>query len=159
MIRTEHCHIEWTDASATWGANAFPGIGNLIAWLICIDLAHAGVVEFPALTAMGRYLKAGALKGLQLLNGHDSSADGKNRASPLAVAAFGTLYRYLEQRLTTQQRLVMLFNVGLVEHTLCKYKRCESCMPHHGSVALESEDEEECENGENDEEDLMDFTM
>ena len=99
----------------------YHGVGPLIALLICGDLALAGVIESPTKQQMGEEIASlakGAKCGLERLNLVDASSSKADIAN-----AFVTLYDYLDEHLTADEKELMGFSLWMLEHALCKYAR------------------------------------
>lgn len=101
---------------------AFPGFGALLSWLTALDLAHAGVVEFPTVNetcGIIREMGKGAMAGLVALGGLPNA---KASLAQVTVAVV-KLDTYLSNRFTDAQLEFIVYNVGMEEHGLCKYSR------------------------------------
>ncbi|KAF6759706.1 hypothetical protein DFP72DRAFT_806004 [Ephemerocybe angulata] len=100
-------------------SNEFPSIGPLIAYLIAADYAIAGVIDMPDDFTMGRLIfriGKGGLKGLTALGFKVSTEDE-------TADAFHALYDIVCKRISVERRAQMDFNVFVLEHMLCKFKR------------------------------------
>lgn len=101
-------------------SSQFPGMGNLVAFLIIGDLAHLGVVSMPSAAEVGsmvRKLNKGAFEGLRLL-GLDCEAHDF-----LIDAAFLQLYKYMDEKLSEWEKEASSWSQMVLENGLCKYKR------------------------------------
>lgn len=100
------------------GAMLYPTMGALIAYLVCVDLTYAGVLDRPGVAQMGASvseLAKGARTGLENLNLITPDA-----SKTQVDNAFQALYHYLEANFAFEG---LQLDVFVVEHGLCKYKR------------------------------------
>lgn len=101
----------------------FPNIAELAALLICGDCAAAGLIPFPASDVMGKLIirvKAGGLQGLKGL--HLISQDKKTQSSQV-IDAVTAIHTFLNNQLTADEKSCMGYNIFMLEHSLCKFKR------------------------------------
>ena len=99
----------------------FPNIGGLTALLIVGDLIEAGVIQVSSPDEWGSLVvdvDKGAKKGLRNLKLIDANAPPQT-----VVQEFKALNDFLLERLTSEQREAMHYNVVMLEHGLCKHPR------------------------------------
>lgn len=122
---------KWLMASES----SFCNIGNLSALLICGDLIEAGIL--PMLTAheLGGLiftLDMGAKDAMQMLG-----LISKKASRVEVTDAFTSLDRCLQLELEEDEKVVMNYNVIMLEHTLCKIKRLTARGIKLGSILQE----------------------
>lgn len=101
-------------------SSQFPGMGDLLAFLIIGDLAHLGVLPMPSAVETGsfiRKLSRGAFGGLEILGLNCEAKDS------LIEAAFVQLYEYMDEELSETQKKTSAWSPMVLENGLCKYKR------------------------------------
>ncbi|KAL6301048.1 hypothetical protein BKA93DRAFT_739411 [Sparassis latifolia] len=106
---------QWTQS-----AN-LPQMGPLIGMLLAGDLCHAGKFRMPSAEEMGTLVSAvnkGAVSGLQYCS---LLPDTYSRAE--VVQAFKVAYNFLDTMLAEEEKVLITFNVIMVEHLLCKIQR------------------------------------
>jgi hypothetical protein len=99
----------------------FPNIGPLTALLICGDLAMTDFVEKPTVEQMAIIifrLKKGAFLGLERLGLIQPKAMFQE-----VLSGFSFLYDYLDANLSDEDKILIHFDVSMLEHALCKYTR------------------------------------
>jgi hypothetical protein len=107
----------------------FPNIGPLTAFLLAGDYAHTPLIPMPTPEVIGKHIhnmKKGAYDGLQRL-GLLHTTYKKNDASA-TVEKFQLLYNFLDNRLTAEEKSLIVFNGLMLENALCKYKRSEQAL-------------------------------
>lgn len=103
-------------------ANMLPSAGLLVQVLILGDLAYAGAIEMPTAQEMEdaiRTLKMGGYDALDMLG--IPLAASKSESS-----SFVELYHLLGGVLSSTEKEAMRFDAIMLEHTLCKIKRCRT---------------------------------
>ncbi|KAJ7212440.1 hypothetical protein C8J57DRAFT_1733078 [Mycena rebaudengoi] len=104
----------------TGKVHKFPLCGDLGGHLLTADYVDAGVVEPPDVITMARIackIDAGAVAGL-------AGLDYFSEAKPLNYQkqnTFISLYQYLDQELTDDEKLRLNWGPICLEHSLCKY--------------------------------------
>lgn len=102
-------------------AAMLPLAGSLVQILILGDLVYAGAVAMPtAQETEGavRKLKMGGYDALEML--------GIPLSPDKAQSSFVDLYHALNSTLSTAEKEAMKFDTIMLEHTLCKIKRCRT---------------------------------
>ena len=111
--------IEFSDLLRKFTSTDFPNIGPLIGYLIASDYAIAGIAKIPTAKDMGGIIHdigKGGLAGLMTLGFKCESREA-------TAAAFEVLYTEMLKRIPYRRRQEMDFNVFVLEHMLCKFKR------------------------------------
>ena len=99
----------------------FTNIGPLAALLICGDLIETGVLKMPDIDVWAKLIchvkKEGetGLQRLALLNDKYTEEE--------VVQVFSKLHNFIRQNLTKEERLMMGYNIIMLEHALCKFSR------------------------------------
>ncbi|KAJ7604060.1 hypothetical protein FB45DRAFT_958028 [Roridomyces roridus] len=110
----------------------FLEIGDLIAFLLAADFVYAGAVEMPSVDDAGYFvwkLNAGAVRGLETLGliaprRRKLSSSSYHLPDEAEVkSAFSQLYGFLDSRLSPEQKERMVFDLFMVENSLCKSGR------------------------------------
>ncbi|KAJ7731730.1 hypothetical protein B0H16DRAFT_1468906 [Mycena metata] len=102
----------------------FPRAGSLIAQLLVADYVDHGVIEAPSVREMGKIIfkiHAGSFKGLAAFGYFD--LDDPKVTESQVVDAFESLYGFLDNELTDDEKRNANFGTSMLEHTLCKYWR------------------------------------
>ena len=97
----------------------FPGMGNLVGWLLASDYTCAFLVGHPTAFDVGEIIfgiGAGSKQGLRLL-GFDTNSKKACGTAMEAVSAA------VHKELTLQERTGLGIDVITIEHALCKYAR------------------------------------
>jgi hypothetical protein len=105
----------------------FPGIGELIGFLLCGDLAHQGLIPLPSAETIGEAvhkLNKGGVRGLQDLDLVPQKPPGRKGDRSQITGAFSRLYKYMDIHLTQQEKDRTAFSTLVLENGLCKYHRC-----------------------------------
>lgn len=117
-FRTVWRHL--ADARGMDKAMLYPNIGDLIGYLICVDLVYAGILLAPSLDDMGDIVAdmgKGARDGLERL-GLVRKPANKSAVSHAFVDLVQYLYAHAPPDFAS-----LRFDMFIVEHGLCKYKR------------------------------------
>ena len=102
----------------------FRNIGSLSALLICGDLVEAGLVPMPSSRELAELIfkvGKGAKEGMAMLGLVKNGANREELGN-----AFESLDLALELKLTEEEKKAMGYNVIMLEHALCKFKRLTS---------------------------------
>lgn len=109
-----------TGRSAKDGEMLYPTMGLLIGYLLCVDLVSAGVLDPPSLDRMGEIvyeIGMGGREGLRKLR-----LIGERASKEEVSLAFRSLYDFLQDKFALQFP-DLHFDMFILEHGLCKYKR------------------------------------
>lgn len=106
------------------------GTGLLSQYLLCTDLAYAGVIKPPSVTEIAQQiyaLKSGGLNGLRLLGYCRKSLNRPRNSSEssedMVIEAFCRFFDDIDARLEDQEKEQMGWDPLMAEHTLCKVTR------------------------------------
>lgn len=110
-----------------------PGMGTLVAFVFCGDLAHLGVIDMPTADETAdfvRVLNRGAMAGLEhlgLVPKRAKGANGKRRKGSKSIVrdAFVKLYSYMDLHLTSTEKETTDWTPMVLENGLCKIQRVE----------------------------------
>ncbi|KAJ7264820.1 hypothetical protein C8J57DRAFT_1230586 [Mycena rebaudengoi] len=110
--------------------NRFAEIGALIGFLLAADFAYTGIVTFPdepTVATIMHEINAGGVKGLEIMGliNPRASGNGRKKKVPLAEvkSGFGSLYNFLDCKLSAESKRRMVFDAFMVEYSLCKSTR------------------------------------
>ena len=99
----------------------FPNIGPLTALLVCGDLIELKILEIPAIKDWAELIydvQKGATLGL-----HSLALIGETFTKEDVIDAFTKLDSFLVQELSDDDKLLMGYNMVMLEHGLCKFTR------------------------------------
>lgn len=100
------------------------GLGRLGAYLLTADYVYAGLVDMPSVSDMAYFIntiKGGALAGLQSVGLLPSDRFDESHQSVLA--ALRSLNHYVLQSFTDEELDLMGYDIIMLEHALCKFRR------------------------------------
>ncbi|KAJ7234862.1 hypothetical protein C8J57DRAFT_1249008 [Mycena rebaudengoi] len=111
--------------------NRFAEIGALIGFLLAADFAYTGIVTFPdepTVATIMHEINAGGVKGLELMGliNPRASGNGRKKKAPLAEvkSGFGSLYNFLDCKLSAESKRRMVFDAFMVEYSLMQEHAC-----------------------------------
>jgi hypothetical protein len=99
----------------------FHNIGNLAALLVCGDLVELGILQMPTIEEWACIIYKvgkGAVYGLQCL-----ALLGPTFTKEECIFAFKTLHTFLLEKISSEDRELMGYNIIMLEHSLCKFTR------------------------------------
>lgn len=111
----------------------FPQIGLLAAYLLTVDYAYAGIVDFPTLdevSRMVRFINRGAVSGLEhlgLIKRRVKKTRGQGYSTPNQAECcegIGKIHELLKSVISIEEQQQLPVDGILVEHMLCKFSRC-----------------------------------
>lgn len=124
-----HSLLKWFTGHQD-GTKRFPGMGNLVGWLLASDYAYARLVNTPTPFDVGKIIfaiSAGSKKGLSLLgfDTQDENACG---------AAMEAVWAAVHKQLILLERTEVELDVITVEHALCKFARLHNIFVKVSSI-------------------------
>ncbi|KAF8573778.1 hypothetical protein K439DRAFT_1374372, partial [Ramaria rubella] len=104
----------------------FPQIGDLMGYLMAVDLCYAGLVQWPTAFELGELIYdigRGSYSEMVI----QGLVDGENDCTDCG-SIYNTLHEKVEASLMEEELMNMKFDIFMLEHALCKKKRLRDAL-------------------------------